>query len=582
MGRAERRVDRSELRLIHELKEHPLTRNASENEELLRQLEVVEAKLVKAASFYLGDLRYELNQIERYIDLEERYQYNSPAFRAIGHKLSALIQNTQQEIAELLHWIQSTESILRQIKSAAGKSAEDELENHSRRSFLRRVGMAAAGVALGTYGKPAKAFSPNQDHFSSEQKFNAILAACTFLEEFFENQMHKLGERVLLTPHADYTHFNRVGEWKHSMIKGSQGIADVGAHREGIFEVQRMNATAARQPTDKEVSILERSFITLVNMKGRSKVAAAESRLLVPKHFPGGTPEMELTEAVPVILEKGYNHQAHLLPFRYLLKQGLTKAIMISHAAYPRLEEDYKQKYYEKYEVPVIQELVPLGWTAAHHAAWTKIRPATTSPTLVRGLLREELGFRGLVYADAVIMNGLEDRVFSLCILINALQKMIGDPELSHEIHVNKGVLVPILLIYAGVDILTMLRQADYPAVAKFAASRPYFLKYLQEAYNRVKHQHEQFGWKLSKDPFDHGAEQFAHPVLDNTLINSWSDPWDRGGSIHQIFRRKYLAILYHDPSIFDDQERFWRLHQNINWAALDPLYQQIIETKYL
>ena len=71
--------------------------------------------------------------------------------------------------------------------------------------------------------------------------------------------------------------------------------------------------------------------------------------------------------------------------------------------------------------------------------------------------------------------------------------------------------------------------------------------------------------------------------VLSNTFnLNTWNDPWDRGGVIHQIFRRKYLATIYKDQSIFDDKKKFWEMHQKTDWAALDFIYKQVIEQRYL
>src|SRR3989344_1302559 len=563
IGKAERRVAASELSIIKELNQL----SSEQATRILKQLKVVEAKLVRAASLYLGDLRQELQDIETYEELEQKYKHDEIKLHSVEHKLSSLIQNTKKEVQELIHWIQATEEVLKEAKT---------IPDPGRRSFLKRMGALAAGAAIASYAKPLLAA---ERFFSSEEKMNAILPACTFMEEFFEGQMRKTGEKILLTPHADYTHFNRVGEWKHSMIQVKQW-PEVGSYSYDFLELMREKARVAFQPTDEKVSILERSLITLIDMKGRSKLAFSENRLLVAKHFPGGGPDLELTEREPVVLENGYDHQAYMLPFRYLLRQGLTKAIMISHAAYPRLEGDY-QKFYTKYELPVIKELASLGWTETHHAAWMKIRPATTSPTLVRGLLREELGFQGLVYADAVNMLGFTSRFHELTVLISAISKDI-DEEINNENYIIKGVLIPILLIYAGVDILLLNRHGEYSYISKFASSHPYFRRCLEEAYERIKRQHKLFGWKMSHDSFGDATSNMVWAILNTKLINTWSDPWDRGGAIHQIFRRKYLAILYKDQSIFDDKQKFWEMHQKTDWAALDSLYKQVIEQRYI
>src|SRR3989344_7331631 len=82
IGRAERRVAASELHLIKELNQL----SSEQAKKILEQLKIVEAKLVRAASLYLGDLRQELTDIESYEELEQKYRNDPIKLHSIEHK----------------------------------------------------------------------------------------------------------------------------------------------------------------------------------------------------------------------------------------------------------------------------------------------------------------------------------------------------------------------------------------------------------------------------------------------------------------------------------------------------------------
>lgn len=92
------------------------------------------------------------------------------------------------------------------------------------------------------------------------------------------------------------------------------------------------------------------------------------------KHFPGhGDTAVDSHLALPVVDRSLDELRAReLVPFRAAIHAG-TRTIMTSHILLPRLDPD---------------------------------RPATLSPTILQGLLREELGFDGVIVSDALDMNG--------------------------------------------------------------------------------------------------------------------------------------------------------------------------------
>lgn len=95
----------------------------------------------------------------------------------------------------------------------------------------------------------------------------------------------------------------------------------------------------------------------------------------VAKHFPGhGRVPLDSHDALPVLdLSRQELEQTELLPFRALIGAGLS-AIMTAHLQVPALDAEY---------------------------------PATVSSELLRTLLRETLGFDGVVFADALGMAGI-------------------------------------------------------------------------------------------------------------------------------------------------------------------------------
>ncbi len=104
--------------------------------------------------------------------------------------------------------------------------------------------------------------------------------------------------------------------------------------------------------------------------------AQAEGIHACAKHFPGhGRSTTDSHAALPVIEASRATLEDDLLPFRAAIDAGV-RSIMLAHVAYPALD--------------------PEGGG----------RPASLSPSVI-GLLREELGFAGLLVTDALIMGAI-------------------------------------------------------------------------------------------------------------------------------------------------------------------------------
>lgn len=99
--------------------------------------------------------------------------------------------------------------------------------------------------------------------------------------------------------------------------------------------------------------------------------------LAVAKHFPGhGDTDTDSHKDLPVIpFSRQRLDSLELYPYRELLKEGLGGS-MIAHLFVPALDS-------------------------------TPNLPSTLSPKIVNGVLREEMGFQGLVFTDALNMQGV-------------------------------------------------------------------------------------------------------------------------------------------------------------------------------
>jgi beta-glucosidase len=106
--------------------------------------------------------------------------------------------------------------------------------------------------------------------------------------------------------------------------------------------------------------------------------AAAYPVLTCAKHFPGhGDTDTDSHWALPVINhDRARLDSIELPPFQAAIRAGVD-SVMSAHLMIPQLDRDL---------------------------------PATLSPQILTGLLRDELGFEGLVSTDALVMGAIADR----------------------------------------------------------------------------------------------------------------------------------------------------------------------------
>lgn len=118
------------------------------------------------------------------------------------------------------------------------------------------------------------------------------------------------------------------------------------------------------------------------------------------KHFPGhGDTRVDSHLALPTI-SHSLEHLEHveLVPFRAGIQQG-AEVVMTAHIHFPQLDT----------------------------------LPATISPAIIHGLLREQLGFRGVIISDCMEMSAIRDTVGTPQGVVKALQAGVDLVLVSHH-----------------------------------------------------------------------------------------------------------------------------------------------------
>lgn len=123
---------------------------------------------------------------------------------------------------------------------------------------------------------------------------------------------------------------------------------------------------------EDKINVSEKSIAYMKGMQDNGVLASA-------KHFPGhGDTDSDSHYTLPVIKHsRARLDTLELYPFRELIKAGV-KSIMVAHLAVPALDD-------------------------------RKNMPTTLSHNVVTKLLKEEMGFEGLIFTDALNMKGVAD-----------------------------------------------------------------------------------------------------------------------------------------------------------------------------
>lgn len=126
----------------------------------------------------------------------------------------------------------------------------------------------------------------------------------------------------------------------------------------------------------------------------------SEKVIATAKHFPGhGDTAVDSHRGLPIIdLPRARLTSLELVPFKQAVDAGIG-SIMIAHIALPQIdgEEIKPLKVYQGGDAEAGSEIVSQSATI----------PATLSEKVQTGILRNEMGFKGLIVSDAMSMSGM-------------------------------------------------------------------------------------------------------------------------------------------------------------------------------
>ncbi|OZB99006.1 glycoside hydrolase family 3 N-terminal domain-containing protein [Paenibacillus sp. XY044] len=180
----------------------------------------------------------------------------------------------------------------------------------------------------------------------------------------------------------------------------------------------------------------------LASMKGlrQSGVIAAV------KHFPGhGDTTVDSHMGMPVLNHDRERLDAvELKPFRAAIDNGV-EMIMTAHIAFPAVDNEHVTSLKDGSSVPI---------------------PATLSKKVLNGLLRGELGYKGVIISDAFTMNAIAEHFGENQSVERAVSAgvdiilMPQDPEAAHQTLVNavKSGRIPSETIHASVKRILELK----------------------------------------------------------------------------------------------------------------------------
>lgn len=196
------------------------------------------------------------------------------------------------------------------------------------------------------------------------------------------------GGRVIRTP-PPITHYAYAREWTDSAASVAEAMAielrSIGMNTTfgPVVDIHSNPANPvigarAFATTPEEVTAAALRFIQAVESNGITSC---------PKHFPGhGDTAVDSHHGMPVVdYDLDALRQRELLPFKATIDAGV-RMVMTAHILFPKIDPDV---------------------------------PSTMSRRIVKGILRDELGFDGVVVTDDIGMG--------------AVREMFNQPEASHR-----------------------------------------------------------------------------------------------------------------------------------------------------
>jgi len=199
-------------------------------------------------------------------------------------------------------------------------------------------------------------------HFSFDQEGN------TNSNMYFANSFpHPMGLRATNDPRMAYLVANGIAQQSRAIGTNWIHSPDV-----DINSDPRNPEIGTRAYSDKAEEVVQYAIEACKGFRDGGLIATA-------KHFPGrGSSIVDAHYEVPTVdADRQTLYAREILPYKELIDRDLIPAIMIAHSIYPALDPD---------------------------------NVATVSKPIITGILREELGFDGVITTDSMTMGGISKR----------------------------------------------------------------------------------------------------------------------------------------------------------------------------
>ncbi len=268
---------------------------------------------------------------------------------------------------------------------------------------------------------------------------------------------------------------------------------------------------------------------------GRMVKAYKDSNIVaVVKHFPGhGNAAVDSHDALPIVRKSAEDIDAvELAPFKQMVWTGDADAIMTAHIAFPALDDSGL--------------------------------PATLSSKILGGVLRDRLGFRGLIMSDSMSMDAIDRKYTNAQAIVMAFRAGID-------------------LLATGSDIgrFTPAARPEYQTLLKAIREEPALQQRLNESVRRILLTKARYGL-LDWTPTDGAAADAALAAPAQltaaraiaaksvTLVRDLDGqlPVKDDDSVLLIAPRERDAISFYDSTVLVDALR--ACHPKLEVALVD------------
>jgi len=250
-----------------------------------------------------------------------------------------------------------------------------------------------------------------------QDMMQSTYSAATLVEEARNN-----AGVFLLSWHLDYMR-KWAPVWPSTIQMSHDDVASAFASKDAM----RAFASGLERKNGKViVSNEEMQLEFMANGNARMDAGAKNTANFVLKHYPP-VPGTDATHASRVSfpglsLSELDSHYARA--FDYFLSENKASSVMMAHTVFPGIEQEMAIKH------PEIKSIIPSGVPI----------PACLSPNIIRGHLRKDLGYEGMVLPDSFGMTGF--------------RALLGDifKQVKGSLPPGGSDAVAVLAIYAGLN----------------------------------------------------------------------------------------------------------------------------------